>query len=34
MAAIVWILCVITMTRRTPLNWANKSEERHPLVNK
>ena len=34
MAAIVWISCVITMTRRTPLSWANKSEERHPLVNK
>ena len=34
MAAIVWISCVITMTRRTPLNRANKSEECHPLVNK
>ena len=34
MAAVVWISCVITMTRRTPLNRANKSEERHPPVNK
>ena len=34
MAAIVWISCVITVTRRTPLNRANKSEERHTLVNK